>query len=244
MSNKYNKIVYVIEGNVGAGKTTLVSNIPDKKRIKKIPEKWMEESAILNKFYFSSDKKTIKLSSTAFQYEVILRFLKEIQDFIEDEDHDILIIDRGILGSISFIYHAMKEDLLPSRFGTLLILTIYDTWTTLLSIYRNVLFHIVYLDTNYLTCHSRVVKREEAAVACNLSREKLCYISNKDEEWLRTIGSLHSTKNQTIIKLFEPESELEETNLEQMIKFIEWDLNSFKTIRECSSIKTDCNIGF
>lgn len=163
--NPSTKTIIILEGNIAAGKSTLAAQLKEHygSRCLLFEEDWDAKCLFLKNYYSSADKEQIVLNEIAFQSFVITRFADIMLTIEKDESHDYFIIDRGILGSISFLKIAVQDNLVPNSIAKSMIRVIKCFWQeVILRQFSNVFS--VYVDTPPEVCWQRYINRNPAVL--------------------------------------------------------------------------------
>ena len=171
------KKIYALEGNIGAGKTTILKNIgkhfKDVEFVEEPVKQWQNLGGmnLLDSFY--SDPKRWGFS---FEFYSMLTKIKALLN-AANTDKPIIIIDRSILSNKVFMDISKELNKLDKMEYRMLMNT-YDFY--LQHIYPQ-LFGIIYLDTPVDECIKRIIKRNRGE-ECSIERSYLELLKKKFDE--------------------------------------------------------------
>jgi len=168
------KTIITIEGNIGAGKSTLINMLKERFSdkmafVEEQVEVW-QHMGILEKFY----KNPIKY---AFQFQAIVleTMMKALEDEIKNGDKEIIICDRCPITAIKvFSSNLLDDNILTQRQ--------FDTLQKMLKGFNYPMAH-VYLRTSPKTCLKRMKMRNRDEET-NVTIEYLERLHNKHELWI------------------------------------------------------------
>lgn len=183
-----------IEGNIGAGKSTIVnllkekfSNNSDIIFLEEPISEWndikdLEGNTILTKFY--EDQKSYSFS---FQMMAYISRLNMIKNIIKENKYKIIITER-CLNTDRFVFAKMLYD---SKNINEIEYNIYLKWfNSFLDIYpENTLNKIIYLKTSPEICYSRVNKRNRTGEN-NISIEYLQNCHSYHEDMMKILDNI------------------------------------------------------
>jgi thymidylate kinase len=131
-----------------------------------------------------------------------------LKKFYEDLAYDILVMDRGVLGGISFIRYNHCVGIYDYQTAQLFEMMIFNFWENAINIFKHILFITIYLDTPTDVCVQRVADRGKelvrpdtrctasgSLIRTNLCPAKIEYIYEHDKSWLQTARILCSNSN-------------------------------------------------
>ncbi len=179
---KKKKRTFIVEGNIGAGKSTFLQILKDNLDIEIVGEpvdKWQkigEEGNLLDLFY----KDTKRWAYTFQSYAFISRIEAQLEKMAEESSYNAQVLERSIYcDRFCFAKNCFESNLM-----TELEWFMYKQWFAWLeSKYAIRPDGFIYLQANPEVCYKRLAKR-------NRSEEQtipLTYLSdlhNKHEEWL------------------------------------------------------------
>ena len=168
------KTIITIEGNIGAGKSTLINMLKerfsDKMAFVEEQVHLWQEMGILEQFYQDPKKYAFQ-----FQSVVMETMMKALEDEIKNGDKEIIICDRCPITAIKvFSQNLLDDNILTQRQ--------FDHLQKMLQGFNHLMAH-VYLRTSPKTCHKRMKMRnrdEEAGVTL----EYLERLHDKHEKWI------------------------------------------------------------
>ena len=181
ISNLKGKQIYSIEGNIGAGKTTILKIIEKSfKDIAFVEEpisKWQNigNENLLEKFYENPER-------WCFSFE-FYSMLTKVEELIKASNtkKSIIIIERSLLSNKIFIDISKKMDKLNNMEYNILL----KTWDFYIQNVYPQLSGIIYLNTPVNVCVNRIIKRnrnEESNVDknyLNILHDKFKELSNE-----------------------------------------------------------------
>ena len=171
------KKIYALEGNIGAGKTTILKvlekHFKDIEFVEEPVKKWQNLGGmnLLNSFYFDPQR-------WGFSFE-FYSMLTKIQALLNasDSDKPIIIIERSILSNKIFMDLSNELGKLDKMEYCMLMNT-YNFY--LQNIYPQIA-GIIYLDTPVDECIKRITKRNRGE-ECNIEKTYLEAIKKKLDE--------------------------------------------------------------
>ena len=177
ISNLKGKQIYSIEGNIGAGKTTILKIIEKSfKDIAFVEEpisKWQNigNENLLEKFYENPER-------WCFSFE-FYSMLTKIQALLKaaDSDKPIIVIERSILSNKVFM-DLSKELGKLDKMEYCMLMNTYDFY--LQNVYPQI-SGIIYLDTPVDECVKRITKRNRGE-ECNIEKSYLEALKRKLDE--------------------------------------------------------------
>ena len=162
--NNYNKnkkngpIVIVIDGEIGAGKTTLIKILKEEFENKynlnvcsifEPVDKWRDIGA-LQMFYEDIDARCYEFQT----YTYTTRIIRTIEEYDKNPNAELYLLERSILTDKYVFVEMLKEKMGPTRMN--MYNDWYDMWTKLMPFEPSL---IVYLDTDLYDSISRVKQR-------------------------------------------------------------------------------------
>lgn len=157
------KQIYSIEGNIGAGKTTVLQilgkSIKDVIFVEEPVKEWQNLGGmnLLEKFYSDSDR-----WGFSFEFYVMLSKLKALAKAAES-DKSIIILERSLLSNKVFMDISFKL----GKLNELEYIMLKNTWDFFMKHVYPILSGVLYLSTSVDVCVSRIAKRnrqEESSV--------------------------------------------------------------------------------
>ena len=168
------KTIITIEGNIGAGKSTLIKMLKERfgdrmAFVEEQVEVW-QHMGILEQFYSDPVKYAFK-----FQAIVLETMMKALEDEIKNGDKEIIICDRCPITAIKvFSSNLLDDNILTQRQ--------FDTLQKMLKGFNYPMAH-VYLRTSPKTCLKRMKMRNRDEET-NVTIEYLERLHNKHELWI------------------------------------------------------------
>lgn len=163
MNNNNNTIV-CLEGNIGAGKSTLIEiliSIETTKKIFIIPEPirtWEnykdENGKSIFELYYNDKKKF----SYIFQNLVLNSFADNIIKYNNSNNDSILIFERSLLSTKEIFTKLLYDDKYITKLEYDIFCSSYNTIINLLQSYRMDLLPIIYIKTESKICLDRIKK--------------------------------------------------------------------------------------
>ena len=171
---KQMKTIITIEGNIGAGKSTLISMLKERHGdkmafVEEQVDAWTE-SGILELFYSDPVKYAFK-----FQCIVIETMMKALEDEIKNGDKEIIICDRCPITALKVFSSNLLDDYILTQRQ-------FDHLQKMLRGFNHPMAH-VYLRTSPKTCHKRMKMRNRDAET-NVTIEYLERLHTKHEQWI------------------------------------------------------------
>lgn len=157
------KQVYSIEGNIGAGKTTVLNilgkSLKDVYFVEEPVKEWQNIGGmnLLEKFYLDSER-----WGFSFEFYVMLSKLKALTKAAES-NKSIIILERSLLSNKVFMDISFKLEKLNDLEYTML----KNTWEFYMNNVYPILSGVLYLNTSVDVCVTRIAKRnrqEESSV--------------------------------------------------------------------------------
>ena len=168
------KTIITIEGNIGAGKSTLIKMLKERFSdkmafVEEQVEVW-QHMGILEQFYSDPVKYAFK-----FQAIVLETMMKALEDEIKNGDKEIIICDRCPITAIKvFSSNLLDDNIITQRQ--------FDTLQKMLKGFNYPMAH-VYLRTSPKTCLKRMKMRNRDEET-NVTIEYLERLHNKHELWI------------------------------------------------------------
>lgn len=157
------KQVYSIEGNIGAGKTTVLNilgkSLKDVYFVEEPVKEWQNIGGmnLLEKFYSDSER-----WGFSFEFYVMLSKLKALTKAAESTK-SIIILERSLLSNKVFMDISFKLE----KLNDLEYKMLKNTWEFYMNNVYPILSGVLYLNTSVDVCVSRIAKRnrqEESSV--------------------------------------------------------------------------------
>lgn len=230
------KKFFIVEGNIGAGKSTflrMLTQYLNAQLIYEPHEKWQNVSGenILDLFY----KDTRRWAYTFQSYAFITRIL-ELESQSKKSDCQIQILERSVFSDrYCFAKNCYETGLMNSLEWKL-----YQEWFEwLVSNYSPKPSGFIYLQTDPEICHSRLLKRnrsEESGVPLNylqlLHDKHESWLINKDgiADYLKDIPVLIVSCNEE----FENDLGVQKEHISKIINFfhVKYDIPSYLSLKE------------
>ncbi len=130
------KFVYILEGLVGSGKSTCIKSLEKIFNCRVFAEHWEVECESLKTYYKSSSGERVRFANLTLQLYIIHRLYVIFEQIIEDNDHQLFFIDRGILGSLSFLCTGRDGGILSPEEEIFLSSAIKSAWITLVNHFK------------------------------------------------------------------------------------------------------------
>ncbi|MCK4265378.1 deoxynucleoside kinase [Candidatus Babeliales bacterium] len=181
--NKQSKKILVIEGNIGAGKSTflkiLSQKMPEIDPVAEPTNKWQKsdpENNLLDLFY----KDTKRWAYTFQSYAFISRIQVQIENLKQNPDKNIQVLERSVFCD----RYCFAKNCFESGTMTPLEWNIYKEWFVwLVENYAPKPTAFIYLKTDPEICYQRLQKRARSEEA-NIPLEYLYNLDKKHNDWL------------------------------------------------------------
>ncbi len=175
-----NQKLFIVEGNIGAGKSTFLSIIHEQFDIQIVPEpvdEWqmVGEDNILEKFYQDPHRWAYTFQSYAF----VTRVRKQ-QVYAQKNPYAAQLLERSVYSD----RYCFAKNCFEQGFMNKLEWELYQEWFSwLVETYLPKPDGFIYLRTTPKTCHERLMKRNRSEEE-TVSVEYLTQLHNLHEEWL------------------------------------------------------------
>ena len=171
------KKIYTIEGNIGAGKTTILNiigkNFDDVTFVEEPVSQWQNLGGenLLEKFYQDPER-----WGFTFEFYSMLSKIKCLMK-AADSEKNIIIIERSILSNKIFIYISKEMNKLNDlEYGMLI-----NTYNFYKQNVYPILNGIIYLNTPVDLCVQRIIKRNRGGES-NVDKNYLLMLKEKFDE--------------------------------------------------------------
>lgn len=206
-----NKIVIVVEGNIGSGKTTILKNLEEQYDVDIFYEpvsEWenVKGHNILDLLYKDSSR-----WSFSFQMYILYTRTKVI-DFIKNSKKNVIFIDRSIIADYTFVNTLYDFKLLSD-----VELAMYDdvhNWLINFTGYKKAINGVIYLNVDSKKCSDRIKKRARTE-ECSISDEYLKKIDYYHQDVLKKLSD-----KPTLI-LDNNKDEILNDNIDNILKWID-----------------------
>ena len=217
----------VVEGNIGAGKSTFLSIIRSYLNAQLIFEphqQWqnIDGENLLEHFY----KDTQRWAYTFQSYAFITRLLT-LQEHTKSNERPLQVLERSVFSDrYCFAKNCFEMGLMSSLEWKL-----YQEWFTwLVEAYEHKPAGFIYLRTDPQVCYERLVKRNRSEEA-GVTRDYLQLLHDKHESWLiHKLDVHHNLQDVPVLVLecnedFEHGTRVQKEHKEKIIAFLEQQFN-------------------
>lgn len=181
-------MLLIIEGNMGAGKTTLAQNLASEMQVKSFLEP-LETNPYLEDFY--KDPKKWALEMQLFLLAKRIYSQEQAYEYAMDTGH-ISILDRSILGDAVFAKQNWKIGNIDDR-G-------YEMYQ------QHSLYHIekmknrnqliLFIDVSPQECHNRIINKRKRAYEASIPFD---YVNGLDQCYRDLLGELKANSNSVMM---------------------------------------------
>ncbi|MDP3889121.1 MAG: deoxynucleoside kinase [bacterium] len=230
---------FIVEGNIGAGKSTFLRLIKDYLNVQVVPEphqKWQTVAGtqnLLEKFYQDTQRWAFTFQSNAFISRV-----KEQQDAEKQNPYAIQVLERSVFSD----RYCFAKNCFELGYMNALEWKLYQEWFSwLVDNYATRPTGFIYLRTDPKICYQRLLKRnrhEEISV----SLDYLQKLHDKHETWLiQKQGISDYLKDVSVLILecngdFETNSDELKKHIQNILDFFTLHLGNGVYLRESSSL--------
>lgn len=181
MIDQHTQQCFIVEGNIGAGKTTFLKMINEYLNVQIVLEphrKWQSvggEHNLLEKFYYDMPRWAYTFQTYAFVTRVMTQ-----QEHAKKNPHSVQILERSVFSDrYCFAKNSFELGNMDSLEWQL-----YQEWFSwLVDNYVIKPAGFIYLRTDPVVCYERLKKRDRCEEA-GVSFEYLLQLHNKHESWL------------------------------------------------------------
>lgn len=226
--NEMNQKSFILEGNIGVGKSTflkMISHYLNVQIVYEPHEKWQgsgDTANLLDKFY----KDTKRWAYTFQSYAFITR-IKEQQEYAKKNPFSIQILERSVYSDrYCFAKNCFEMGLMSELEWKL-----YQEWFSwLIDNYTTKPAGFIYLQTEPSICYDRIKKRNRYEEA-NVSLDYLQKLHAKHEQWLiKKEGIQEGLKKIPVLILpcdldFEHNKQEQKKHVEKIVNFIHTECN-------------------
>lgn len=214
---------FIVDGNIGAGKSTFLKMINDHLQVQVVlepHEKWQRvvgQENLLEKFY----NDTARWAYTFQTYAFVTRVMEQ-QTQAKRNPHAVQVLERSVFSD----RYCFAKNAYESGFMNALEWKLYQEWFAwLVDNYVTKPAGFIYLKTDPTICHERLKKRNRQEET-DVSFEYLQQLHDKHEAWLiNKHGVADYIKDVPVLVLdcdndFEHTKSEQENHLEKIINFI------------------------
>jgi deoxyadenosine/deoxycytidine kinase len=199
---KRNQITIIsIEGNIGAGKSTLIANLkaecPDFEFIAEPSDKW--ESTVLSngKNMLKEFYDDMKLRAAAFQMYAITTRLERLIETIMKTDKKIIVMERSPYTDKNCFFELQRESGNIDEYNGMIYLSLFALFEKVLSFEPE---KVIYLEIDPPSCKSRIIERGRSSEK-GIPMGYLNQLEEKHKKWIsnypekvHTINALENFK--------------------------------------------------
>lgn len=218
-----NQKCFIVEGNIGAGKTTFLKMVQEYLNVHLVYEpldKWQNVGGsenLLQRFY----EDTPRWAYTFQTYAFVTRILAQ-ENAAKIAQFPIQILERSVYSD----RYCFAKNCFELGKMTALEWKLYQEWFSwLVESYTVKPTGFIYLQTDPQVCHDRILKRSRSEDK-GVPLEYLQKLHNKHEEWLvQKIGVMPYLKETPVLVLscnkdFEHDIEEQESHIEKIVYFL------------------------
>jgi len=205
------KKLFILEGNIGAGKSTFLRLVGNALPLQIVPEphtKWQQvgEHNLLEKFYTDTKRWAYTFQSYAF----VTRILEQ-QQFAINNPHQLQLLERSVYSDrYCFAKNCYETGLMSELEWNLYV----DWFSWLVDTYAQKPDGFIYLKTDPTICYKRLQKRnrhEESAVGLDYLQK----LHDRHEQWLVKKQDIAPYLEKTPVLTLEVDKEFETDTAEQ-----------------------------
>jgi deoxyadenosine/deoxycytidine kinase len=179
--------VYVVEGNIGSGKSTFIEEISKIRSnvivIQEPVEQWYAIKDENNVSIFSHYYKNPEKFAFMFQMNVLSSRISAIRDAYAKNPQSVLIFERSIMTDKNVFVHTLHESGILSYIELQVFNSIYDNVVKMLSFESFEIDRIIYLQCQPLIAHERIRKRKRIGED-GISLQYIEALHERHESWL------------------------------------------------------------
>ena len=202
----------VVEGNVGAGKSTFLKILRDALQVQIVPEpheKWQSVGGtenLLEKFYTDTSRWAYTFQTYAFVTRVV-----EVETYAKKTSFPALILERSVYSDrYCFAKNAFQMGAMNALEWKL-----YQEWFAwLVEGYTKKPDGFIYLQTDPKVCYKRMLKRNRSEEA-SVSLDYLSKLHEKHEDWLIHKKDIAPYLKETPVLTLECNQDFEDNHEEQ-----------------------------
>lgn len=199
--------LFILEGNVGAGKTTTLNKLRElKPEFVYYEENYAKDCPHLNELYKAKKRKDIKRLTLLSQLWILERCIITLNKAVEDAIRGcVVVMDRSIFGMIPFVAIAVKDELLSEIWNDL----IFEEMTKMKTLLNYVPYTVCYLWASSDILVKRVESRDGyipvpddrdglISDSVNLTKKKIDRLSIMYDSTMRNFVSNYPKRKITI----------------------------------------------
>lgn len=220
--------IIMIEGNIGAGKSTFLKLIQEKLAVQIVPEPlhmWQHpknDQNLLDMFYHNPERWAYTFQTYAFVSRII-----EQERMTAINPYSIQILERSVFSDRYCFAYTLYEQKAISPLEW----HMYKEWFSwLVDTYVAKPHGFIYLRTNPEICYQRMQKRNRSE-EIGVSRDYLSTLHNKHEQWLLAKEGISDYLKRTPVlvlecdKEFETDTAIQNQHLERIMQFCRESIN-------------------
>jgi len=213
---------FILEGNIGAGKSTFLKIIKNYLHIQVVlepHEKWQKidgKHNLLEKFYHETERWAYTFQTYAFVTRVVAQ-----EEYAKQNPYQIQLLERSVFSDRYCFAHAAHEN----GYMNMLEWKLYQEWFSwLVDGYVQKPNGFIYLRANPETCYKRLVNRKRQE-EFGISLDYLKQLDDKHEKWLiQKEGVADYLKDVPVLSLecnadFEHNKQEQEKHIEALVAF-------------------------